>query len=212
MAYKLNTDDIQTILMKEYGMADQKADKVVKSFFAIIMKALEEEHYVKVKGLGTFKLIDVEARRSVDVNTGEGIEIPSHRKVSFVPDNALKEIINKPFAHFETVELNDGVFLDEMPEAEGEGVSVENSLQVEKAFENNDPVCADSSGDDAMVNVGETSSEINEKTEFDEDLNELEQMLKDGERQKRTATSVLLAIVGIIFLGVLIYWIWSKYR
>ncbi len=211
MAYKLNTDDIQTILMKEYGMADQKADKVVKSFFAIIMKALEEEHYVKVKGLGTFKLIDVEARRSVDVNTGEGIEIPSHRKVSFVPDNALKGIINKPFAHFETVELNDGVLLDEMPE-ERESMSVEESLLADKAFESDEPVYADSSEGDAMVNVGEASSEINEKAEFDEDLNELEQMLKDGERQKRTATSVLLAIVGIVFLSVLIYWIWSKYR
>lgn len=70
---------------------------------------------MKIKGLGAFKLIDVESRESVNVNTGERFEIQGHTKVSFTPEPALKDIINKPFAHFETVVLNEGTVLEDTP-------------------------------------------------------------------------------------------------
>lgn len=116
MAGKLYKGDIQEILVRETGMTDTEASEAVRQFFGHIISALETDRYVKVKNLGTFKLIDVEARQSVDVTTGGRIEIPEHKKVSFVADSALKDLINKPFSHFETVELKEGVSLSEEEE------------------------------------------------------------------------------------------------
>lgn len=81
--------------------------------FDLVEEALATEKYVKIKGLGVFKLTEVDSRESINVNTGERIEIQGHTKVSFTPDSALKELINKPFSHFETVLLNEGVQLED---------------------------------------------------------------------------------------------------
>ena len=86
--------------------------------FDLIEETLATEKYVKVKGLGPFKLTEVDSRESVNVNTGERIEIQGHTKVSFTPDTSMKDLINKPFAHFETVILNDGVELADTPTEE----------------------------------------------------------------------------------------------
>lgn len=107
MNEKLYKEELRNILKHEYGMSERGAADALNKFFGLIAKALEEERYVKIKGLGIFKLIDVESRKSVDVNTGKSIEIPEHRKVSYSVDSALKELINRPFAHFEAVELKD---------------------------------------------------------------------------------------------------------
>lgn len=89
--------------------------------FELIEEALATEKYVKVKGLGTFKLTEVESRESVNVNTGERIEIQGHTKISFTPDSSMKDLINKPFAHFETVILNENTKLEDTEtEIEGE--------------------------------------------------------------------------------------------
>ena len=94
---------------------------VVKGMFELIEEALATEKYVKVKGLGTFKLTEVESRESVNVNTGERIEIQGHTKISFTPDSSMKDLINKPFAHFETVILNENTKLEDTEtEIEGE--------------------------------------------------------------------------------------------
>ena len=86
----------------------------------MIEQALESENTVKVKGLGTFKLIDVDSRESVNVNTGERFRIKGHTKVSFSPDANLRDTINKPFAHFETVVLNENTVLEDTPIEETE--------------------------------------------------------------------------------------------
>lgn len=86
----------------------------------MIEQALESENTVKVKGLGTFKLIDVDSRESVNVNTGERFQIKGHTKVSFSPDANLRDTINKPFAHFETVVLNENTVLEDTPIEETE--------------------------------------------------------------------------------------------
>jgi hypothetical protein len=80
---------------------------------------------VKIKGLGTFKVIDVDARESVNVNTGERVTIDSHQKLTFTPDAAMKELVNKPFSQFETVVLNDGVEFDDEPEVEEPAIAEE---------------------------------------------------------------------------------------
>lgn len=86
----------------------------------MIEQALENEKNVKIKGLGTFKLVDVDSRESVNVNTGERFQIKGHTKVSFTPDTNLRDTINKPFAHFETVVLNEGTVLEDTPMEESD--------------------------------------------------------------------------------------------
>lgn len=121
MNEKINIQNLTDLLAEKHGMSPEHAGDFVRTFFALIEEGLEQDKYVKVKGLGTFKLIEVGSRESIDVNTGERIEIQGHNKISFTPDTALKEIINRPFGHFETVVLNDNVQFDDTPvEKEGE--------------------------------------------------------------------------------------------
>ena len=84
------------------------ANSFMHAFIDVIEKGLQADNIVKVRGLGTFKLQEVNSRDSVDVNTGERITIKGYRKVSFTPDSAMKEFVNRPFAHFEPTELNEG--------------------------------------------------------------------------------------------------------
>ena len=112
-------------------MTKKDAEAFVKEFFLLIEQALENEKTVKIKGLGTFKLIDVDSRESVNVNTGERFQIKGHTKVSFSPDANLRDTINKPFAHFETVVLNENTILEDTPieETEEEETGEEASAQ-----------------------------------------------------------------------------------
>lgn len=116
MNEKITIQDLANVLANKHGMEKKDAELFIKGVFELVEEALAIEKYVKVKGLGIFKLTDVESRESINVNTGERIEIQGHTKISFTPDNSIKELINKPFSHFETVILNDGVELEETNE------------------------------------------------------------------------------------------------
>ena len=129
MNEKLNIQDLIDLLAEKHGMSKKNADSFVKEFFQLIEEALEKDKYVKVKGLGAFKLIDVESRESVNVNTGERFEIQGHTKVSFTPEPALKDLINKPFSHFETVVLNDNTVLEDTPVDDSDNEDEENAGQ-----------------------------------------------------------------------------------
>ena len=113
MNEKLNIQNLIELLAEKHGMDKADAESFVKEFFQLIEESLENDKYVKIRGLGTFKLIDVESRESVNINTGERFEIQGHTKVSFAPEPALKDLINKPFSHFETVVLNDETVLED---------------------------------------------------------------------------------------------------
>ena len=115
MNEKITLQDLINLFGEKQGMSKKDAELFVRSLFDLIEEALATEKYVKVKGFGTFKLTEVDSRESVNVNTGERIEIQGHTKVSFTPDNTMKDLINKPFAHFETVVLNDGVEFEDTP-------------------------------------------------------------------------------------------------
>lgn len=115
MNEKVNIQNLIELLVEKHRITPKEAEEFVKTFFAVIEEGLEQDKYVKIKGLGTFKLIGVESRGSIDVNTGERIEIQGHTKVSFTPDSALKELINRPFGHFETVILNENTVLEDTP-------------------------------------------------------------------------------------------------
>ena len=115
MNEKITLQDLVNLLCEKQGINPKDAELFVRSMFELIEEALAKDKYVKIKGLGTFKLTEVESRESVHINTGERIEIQGHTKISFTPDTTMKDLINKPFAHFEPVVLNDGVELEETP-------------------------------------------------------------------------------------------------
>lgn len=115
MNEKISLQDLVELLSTKHGMTKKNADALVRGMFDLIEEALSNEKYVKIKGLGTFKLTEVDSRESMNVNTGERIEIQGHTKISFTPDTTMKELINKPFSHFETVVLNEGVLLEDTP-------------------------------------------------------------------------------------------------
>lgn len=107
-------------MAQRHQMEQADADAFVRAFCELVAEALRTDSYVKIKGLGTFKLIDVESRESIHVNTGERIEIQGFKKVSFTPDSSLRDCINKPFSQFETVVLKDSVHFGDMDEKEEE--------------------------------------------------------------------------------------------
>lgn len=111
---KISIQDMAKAIAAKHGLSQQEAETFVVTLFDVINEGLHREKIVKVKGLGTFKVIDVRERESVNVNTGERVVIESHSKITFTPDPIMRDLVNKPFAQFETVILNDGVDLDEM--------------------------------------------------------------------------------------------------
>ena len=100
---------IADTVAKKHKITVKEAEKFVSAMFDVMNEGLKTDKLVKVKGLGTFKVQAVKPRESVNVNTGERVLIEGHDKVSFTPDATMKELVNKPFAQFETVVLNDGV-------------------------------------------------------------------------------------------------------
>lgn len=115
MDAKLNHSDLSALLAKQAEISGAKAEAFTKAFFDIILEGLEQDGMVKINGLGTFKVTDVASRSSVDVNTGEKIEIKGHKKLTFLPADSLKEKVNQPFAMFEPVEIDES-YVDESEE------------------------------------------------------------------------------------------------
>ena len=109
-----NVKDLAKIVADRYDMHQQDAEKFMDDMFSLIRSALINDEQVKIKGLGTFKVQTVKERASVNVNTGEKVMINSHDRISFTPDATMRDSVNKPFAHFVTVPLNEGVVFDDM--------------------------------------------------------------------------------------------------
>ena len=110
---KVSLQDLASVLVERWHLGKKEASMFVNEMFFVIQKSLDEDKIVKVKGLGTFKIIDVDDRESVDVNTGDRVLIEGHGKITFTPDALMKELVNKPFSQFETVVLNEGVDFNE---------------------------------------------------------------------------------------------------
>lgn len=106
---KITNSDLAKVLMEKHGLDKADAERFVALMFDILNNGLRQDKLVKIKGLGTFKVISVSSRKSVDVNTGKPIIIEGRDKISFTPDNNLRDKVNAPFAQFDTVVINDGV-------------------------------------------------------------------------------------------------------
>lgn len=179
---KLNVFDLSGVLMSKNGLGDKESRRFVKAIFDVIQECLDEEKVVKVKGLGTFKIIEVDDRESINVNTGERVLIEGHSKLTFTPDSVMKEIVNKPFSQFETVILNDGVDFPEPaieePISEDpipEDPIPEDSISEEPIFE--EPVAADPGLSD------KSQSEINAEQEIPSPESPIVEFTEDGDKE-----------------------------
>ena len=148
MDAKLNHSDFSALLSKQLDISASKAEQFTKAFFDILIEGLESDGIVKINGLGTFKMIDVASRGSVNVNTGEKIEIKGHRKLTFIPADTLKDKINQPFAMFEPVEVDDD-YVDDSDETQ----PVEPSSDEQTA----EPVLVEPSSDEQTAEPVETT-------------------------------------------------------
>ncbi|MBO6189486.1 MAG: HU family DNA-binding protein [Alloprevotella sp.] len=123
MNSRLLLTDISNALAADRGVSKRKAEMVARAMFDVIEEGLLRDQVVKVKGLGTFKLIVVSARESVSVNTGKRIQIESYTKVTFTPEKQIAELVNRPFRDFETVQLHAGTPLAELEAVDKEQVA-----------------------------------------------------------------------------------------
>ena len=181
---KISLSDLAQRLAEKSGISQQDAELFIRKMFDVANEGLQSDKLVKMKWLGTFKVMAVKDRESVDVNTGERIIIEGRDKISFTPDNILKEIVNKPFAQFETVVVNDGVDFDEIDRkfenAEEDGSVFDSTLEcvpdsdnssLESFVEQDSPVTSgvidfldeenDAPVSDEMIVIGERLSQEN---------------------------------------------------
>ena len=114
MNNKLSIQDLAVAFSERYGIDHKTSATFVKTVFEIVEEYVAIDKLVKIKGFGTFKLISVSDRESVNVNTGERIVIAGHTKLTFTPDNALKDAVNHPFSDFETTPLNESTSIEDM--------------------------------------------------------------------------------------------------
>ena len=130
MEKKYTIQDLAALLAERESLPLEQAEDFVRTFFELAEEGLLKDSFVKVTGFGTFKLVEVSERESVNINTGERFQISGHNKISFTPDGTLRELINRPFAHFTTITLNDNT-----PEAEleaAEQLTTENVTSTSK--------------------------------------------------------------------------------
>lgn len=121
---------IADAVAKKHKITVKEAEKFVSAIFDVVNEGLKTDKLVKVKGLGTFKVQAVKPRESVNVNTGERVLIEGHEKVSFTPEATMKELVNKPFAQFETVVLNDGVDFADIESKSDDEEKAENTDEI----------------------------------------------------------------------------------
>lgn len=160
-------------LAEKTGISQQDAELFIRKMFDVANEGLQADKQVKMKWLGTFKVTSVKDRESVDVNTGERIVIEGRDKISFTPDTILKEIINKPFAQFETVVVNDGIEFDEIDRKfEAEELLAENR-QMNEAEEIPEPLDGSEASDD--TSEATDISEISDTSETSDVIDFLEE-------------------------------------
>ena len=189
MDNKINLSQLADLLSQAGGMSKAASEQFVKNFFDIISQNVLADGMVKVKGLGTFKLIQMEDRESVNVNTGERFTIEGHQKISFTPDAELKERINKPFAAFDAVEIT------EQQAAELSSMEPDSS---DEAGDNEDTATTQ------ITNTMEKGKEVEPKKELKESKKENAQKSDSGKCKK----AIIWTVVCVLVLALIIILLW----
>lgn len=142
---KISITDLAGVIAKQRKLSTKDVEKFISAMFLVVDKGLDADRLVKIKGLGTFKVTSVKPRESINVNTGARVVIEGHDKVSFTPDTSMRDLINKPFAQFETVVLKDDVDFsdiehDNSDEEKRESLAsnTEKEVQKEKTISSNE--------------------------------------------------------------------------
>lgn len=197
--YKLNWQEFVGLLSEKAEIPESEVAGFAQELFALIAETISEDEWVKIKDFGTFKLIPVQARESVDVNTGEKIEIPAHYRLNFLPSTALRELVNKPFSHFETTLLNQGVNLEDILIEEGEG-----DTDVDFS-EESDPVIIEKRMEKPVLRVSEdgpstpeTIPEIPVSEDPPERISVTRNLQTTSRRNKRSHVLALMTLGGIV--------------
>ena len=189
MDNKINLSQLADLLAQAGGMSKAASEQFIKNFFDIISQSVLADGMVKVKGLGTFKLIQMEDRESVNVNTGERFTIEGHQKISFTPDADLKERINKPFAAFDTVEITE------------EQAAELNRMEQDSSYES-------SKENDTLTIPIKDSMEKGKGTEPKKELKES----KKEEAQKcdssKCKKAIIWTVVGVLAVALIIILLW----
>lgn len=179
------------------GLTQAEAERFIATMFEVAGGGIQEDKLLKMKWLGTFKITSVKDRESVDVNTGERILIEGRDKISFTPDNILKEIINKPFAQFETVVVNDGIDFSDIDEKFANMEREEEELQLQKEQECHDeevvqeeqnaelPQKEDLSQEEEQPREEEHSQEVELNEDLSQEAKKSQESLLDAELQSQ---------------------------
>lgn len=207
MQKKRLLQDLVDGLVVEGDLKKKDAEEFIRHFFKVIEEGLLADRLVKVNGLGVFKLIEVEARSSVDVNTGEPFLIKEHLKLSFIPDTPLKEKINKPFESYEPVQTtSEPINMKEtIPDNHTDTPSVNEEPQAPTApqkpldlgLDEEDPF-EPKEGEERQPTIQEMLAALKEE-------NERQTPSESGKRGRSIVVIILIAL-GLLFLAGLIYW------
>ena len=175
MKQKLLLSDFAQWLSEKEGITKKEAQTFLRTLFQIVEQGLTDDQFVKIKGLGTFKLVTVNERESVNINTGERFQIGEHNKIAFIPDASMKEIINRPFAHFESVDLSDETdtaeldAVDEAVKQEFPPISEEETSTAEESIPTTVEVITESSH---PTSLPEKQKDVTEEVSEESDLTE----------------------------------------
>ncbi len=227
MENKITLSQLARTLAQKMGMPQKKAEAFLKEFFDSIAENVKTDKLVKVKGLGTFKLIDVNDRESVNVHTGERIVIPGHSKLSFTPEASLRDAVNRPFADFQTVVINDETNLEDMervpqeepetvvePEAVEQQAEPEVALEQESAAEQVTPPAEES---EELPSVEPEKSEPEPVVEVEEEVVAVpeekkeepvkQETMKEEQKKSRGGAKTFVMIVVALLLCVFSYFV-----
>ena len=180
MNNRLSIQDLALILSEQTGKSTEEALRFLQEFIAVVSEGVYNDKLVKVKGLGTFKIIRVEERASVSVNSGERFVIPSHYKFTFTPDKELKELVNKPFSLFDTVELNEEVDFSDVD------VSAETSGAEEAADDSSEEILPDGIPEQAIEAPQTPEPEVKPEPAVEEEAVPQEEAKAESEAETET--------------------------
>ena len=182
MNNRLSIQDLALILSEQTGKSTEEALRFLQEFIAVVSEGVYNDKLVKVKGLGTFKIIRVEERASVSVNSGERFVIPSHYKFTFTPDKELKELVNKPFSLFDTVELNEEVDFSDVD------VSAETSGAEDAADDSSEEILPDGIPEQAIEAPQTPKPEVKPEPAVEEETAPQEEAKAELEPEAETET------------------------
>ena len=182
MNNRLSIQDLALILSEQTGKSTEEALRFLQEFIAVVSEGVYNDKLVKVKGLGTFKIIRVEERASVSVNSGERFVIPSHYKFTFTPDKELKELVNKPFSLFDTVELNEEVDFSDVD------VSAETSGAEDAADDSSEEILPDGIPEQAIEAPQTPEPEVKPEPAVEEEAVPQEEAKAESEAEVETET------------------------